>query len=323
MRDHGGDLDAAIARHGGAAEAWVDLSTGINAVPYPVPKLSAHAWGALPTKSDLRALEDAARAAYGAGVRAIPLAGASGAIQLAPLLAAPGKARVLGPTYNEHAAALATAGWAVETVSELAALEGADLAVVVNPNNPDGRSHAPEALLALAPKVGLLVVDESFADTEDGLSVIPAMTPDTGGLLVMRSFGKFYGLAGLRLGFALAGDALAGRIAELAGPWPVSGAAVEIGCKALADRAWQDATTARLREEAARLDALAARAGWTLVGGSPLFRTYETGDAQAAQERLAKARTWSRIFPYSEGWIRLGLPGDVNGWLRLEVALGG
>jgi cobalamin biosynthetic protein CobC len=224
----------------------------------------------------------------------------------------------LGPTYNEHAAALAGAGWQVETVAEVAALAGADLAVVVNPNNPDGRRHEPAALRALAAEVGLLVADESFADPHPELSLAPGLP---GNAIVLRSFGKFYGLAGLRLGFALARADLAGRIAELAGPWAVSGPALSVGKTALADRDWVRRTTARLAAGVPRLDAAAEGAGWTTLGGTALFRLYETGDASAAQVRLARAQIWSRRFPYAQGWLRLGLPGAEPDWRRLEAVL--
>ncbi|MEO1689066.1 MAG: aminotransferase class I/II-fold pyridoxal phosphate-dependent enzyme, partial [Pseudomonadota bacterium] len=251
----------------------------------------------------------------------VPLAGAQAAIQLIPRLAPPGRAHVLGPTYNEHAAALRAAGWQVEERTSLDALAGADLAVVVNPNNPDGARHAPRALADLSARVGLLVVDESFADAAPELSCAPTLDPLDRRLVVLRSFGKFYGLAGLRLGFAVAGEALAARLQDMAGPWAVGGPAIAVGAAALGDRAWQAATLRRLQADAERLDALAAQAGWTLVGGTPLFRTYETGDAAAAQDRLAAARIWTRAFPYSGGWLRLGLPGAEAHWTRLQAAL--
>ena len=209
-------------------------------------------------------------------------------------------------------------GWQVRSARDLADLAGADLAVVVNPNNPDGRRHDPAALRALAGAVGLLVVDESFVDATPGLSLAAAVPENA---VVLRSFGKFYGLAGLRLGFALAAEVTRGRLAELAGPWPVSGPAIAVGCAALGDAAWRRDTVARLATDAARLDALARAAGWRLLGGTSLFRLYETGDATAAQERLARARIWSRRFPYASGWLRLGLPDGAAAWRRLAAAL--
>lgn len=315
-RDHGGNLDWARDAYGG--EDWIDLSTGINPVAYPVPALSPSAWAALPTASARAGLIAAAAAAYGAAPEGIvPLAGAQAAIQLYPRLARPGLARVLGPTYNEHAASLQAQGWRVETVRDLEALAGADMAVVVNPNNPDGRHHDPQALDALQARLGLLVVDESFADPVTGLTLAGRVRP---GLLVLRSFGKFYGLAGIRLGFAIADAATAERLAEAAGPWAVSGPALEIGTRALADTAWQAETVTRLAADTARLDGLARAAGWTLVGGGALFRTYATPDARATQDALAARRVWTRRFPYSATWLRLGLPAPAQ-WDQLAEAM--
>ena len=321
-RDHGGNLDAAIARFGGTRADWIDLSTGINPTPYPLPPIPADAWTALPRKSEMAALAQAAARAHGTALTVVPLAGAQSAIQLVPHLRAPGRARVLAPTYNEHAGALRAMGWQVEEVAQPEALAGADLAVVVNPNNPDGRRHAPADLRTLASQVGFLVVDESFADPEPELSL--ENTSDIPrNILILRSFGKFYGLAGLRLGFALAGPKIAARLRDLAGPWPIAGPAISVAVQALADDVWKADTIARLARDAARLDALAQAAGWEIVGGTTLFRTYATPDAHSAQERLARARIWTRIFPYSTRWIRLGLPGTEAEWQRLSKALAG
>ncbi|MEZ5750469.1 MAG: threonine-phosphate decarboxylase CobD [Paracoccaceae bacterium] len=311
-RDHGGNLEAARALYG--AGDWIDLSTGINRAPYPVPPLPLEAWTALPTAAALHGLIDAASATYGADPAWIlPLAGAQAAIQLYPRLGT-GRARVLAPTYNEHAGSLSAQGWAVEAVDTLDALAGADLAVVVNPNNPDGKTYAPKALRALAGRVGLLIVDESFADPVPELSLAGEKVP---GVIVLRSFGKFYGLAGVRLGFAIAAPDLIARMQAMAGPWSVAGPALHIGALALRDTRWAEATRARLADDAARLDALAP---WPLVGGCALFRTYATPDAQAAQARLARAKIWSRVFPYSPSWIRLGLPHGAE-WDRVAAAL--
>lgn len=323
MRDHGGNIDAAMARFGGRREDWIDLSTGINRVPYPVPPIPAEAWTALPTRSALARLIAAARAAYRTEAAILPTAGAQAAIQMIPHMVRPaGKsrsARVLSPTYNEHAAALRAAGWTVEEVPEIGSLAGADLAIVVNPNNPDGHVETPERLRALAAEVGLLVVDESFADATPEISI--AVGTATPKVLVLRSFGKFYGLAGLRLGFVLGPEPEIAALSDMAGPWPVSGAAIEVGSVALSDRDWARRTTDRLAGETRRLDALAGRAGWSCAGGSHLFRLYETPDAAAAQALLARAKIWSRVFPQARGWLRLGMPGSGEEWDRLAAAL--
>jgi cobalamin biosynthetic protein CobC len=319
MQEHGGNLDLALQRFGGRLDDWVDLSTGINRQPYPLPRLEPRHWGALPSRADIESLHDAAREAYGTRAPLVALAGAQAAIQLLPRLSSPGRMRILAPSYNEYAAVLRAAGWNVAAVADLAALAGADLAIVVNPNNPDGQRHDRARLLALLAHVGRLVVDESFADTTPQLSL--AAAAGRPGLLILRSFGKFYGLAGVRLGFALGSEADVSALAALAGPWPVSGVAIAIGRCALLDREWAAATAARLVRDAQRLDALIRAQGWTLVGGTPLFRLFDTGDAVAAQAKLAAARIWSRVFNDRPGWLRLGLPGDETEWARLAAAL--
>jgi cobalamin biosynthesis protein CobC len=319
MPEHGGNLDLALQRFGGRAQDWIDLSTGINRQPYPVGELPPACWSALPSRSEIESLHQAARQAYGTQAPILATNGAQGAIGLLPHLSLRGRARILSPSYSEYAAVFSAAGWETAESSDLEALAGADLAVVGNPNNPDGRRHDPKQLLALRERVGLLVIDESFADAVPDLSL--ASKAGRPGLLILRSFGKFYGLAGLRLGFVIGSQAEIAALAAMTGPWPVSGAAISIGRRALLDRDWAVATTERLARDCPRLDAKAKSLGWTLVGGTPLFRLYETGDARAAQERLARAHIWSRMFAERPGWLRLGLPGSEAEWARLASAL--
>lgn len=317
-RDHGGDLDRARATYGEGP--WIDLSTGINPLAYPLPPIAPQSWAALPKASAREALLRAAAVAYGTQAPIVALAGAQAAIQLMPLIAGPGTVRILSPTYNEHAACYRAAGWQVEEVGKVEDLAGAQVALLVNPNNPDGRITPPAELLALRKKVGLLVVDESFVDPLPHLS----LAPHAGGrgLIVLRSFGKFYGLAGVRLGFALGDEEIVKRLATLAGPWPVAGPALDIGAVALADRDWARQTSERLASDADRMDRLALAHGWSVAGGTPLFRLYDTPDAAAAQHQLAHHHLWSRIFPWSPRLIRLGLPGMEPQWQRLATALG-
>ncbi len=318
-RDHGGNLDAAQARFG--AGDWIDLSTGINRRPWPVPPLSQAAWQALPMVRARDALIRVAADWFGCTPdHVLPMAGATAAIQLIPGLRPAGRAAVLVPSYNEHAASLRAAGWRVDDAPDIDAMAGADLAVVVNPNNPDGREWPPATLAALARRVGLLVVDESFADPRPDLSLVPALPANA---VVLRSFGKFWGLAGLRLGFAVAAPDLLARLDRAAGPWAVSGPALEIATAAMADRAWADAAVTYHAEAALLLDRLAARAGWRPLGGTHLFRLYDTPNAAQAQETLARAHVWSRIFPYADRWLRLGIPGDAGEFDRVAQALRG
>lgn len=309
--DHGGGIDAAAARWGGLRGDWLDLSTGINPVPWPVPALPVAAWTALPDCAATLAAAAAARAFWqvpaGAAVLAVP--GASSAIARLPGLRPAAVVAIPGPTYNEHARAFAAAGWQVVGNGPAMAR------VVVHPNNPDGRRWTvDEATDGLLPG-GLLVIDESFCDVMPGASLIALA--DRPGVVVLKSFGKFWGLAGLRLGFAIGDPGLLADLAAALGPWPVSGPALAIAAPALADVAWAAAARARLAADAARLDALT---GWRVAGGTPLFRLYDTGDAALMQDRLARARIWTRRFPWSDGLLRLGLPGPES-WARLEAVL--
>ena len=320
MAEHGGNLDKAISRFGGTRADWIDLSTGINPHAYPVPQIPEQHWQDLPDKNMSEALISAAQKAYQTDMPILPMAGAQQAIQNYPILQSQGTARLLHPTYNEHGLQLRRTGWIVEEKQTLIELAGSDLAVIVNPNNPDGQKFAPADLMALSQQVGLLIVDESFVDVHPTLSLCPHVTEAHSNILILRSFGKFYGLAGLRLGFAIGASHLLETLAVQQGSWAVSGPALSIGCTALADTGWADETRKQLAADVHRLDSLALQAGWRVYGGCDLFRLYEMDDAQHWQDILAEHQIWSRCFCYAPNWLRLGLP-PIHGWSRLETAL--
>lgn len=308
-RDHGGGVDAACARYGGARSDWLDLSTGINPVPYPIPAISAQAWTDLPDRAAQNALIAAARRFWNVpdGADILAASGASALIAQIPHLQQPGDVIIPVPTYNEHAAAFAAAGWTVHPQGPHPAR------VLVHPNNPDGRLWSDRDTDA-----GLVVIDESFCDVCPGDSLVSLGTRP--GVVILKSFGKFWGLAGLRLGFAIAVPGTIDHLRDLLGPWPVSGPALAIGAAALTDTGWADATRTRLTHDADRMDTILTQAGARIVGGTSLFRLYDVPDAADWQDRLARHHIWSRIFPYSRTWLRLGLP-PANGWSRLESAL--
>ncbi|MEM8628176.1 MAG: threonine-phosphate decarboxylase CobD, partial [Pseudomonadota bacterium] len=316
--EHGGNLDRAVARFGGQAADWIDLSTGINRTPYPLPEIPSAAYQRLPLDSDVEALLKAARTAYRTDAPMVPLAGAQAAIQLIPNLMPVGRVAIVSPTYNEFNKTFRQAGWRVFEVGSLADAVGCDVAVVVNPNNPDGRTYQPADLLKAAASVELLIVDESFCDPTPELSLAPAA--GSANLIVLRSFGKFYGLAGLRLGFAISNRLVIERLERMAGPWAVSGPAIAVGRQALADVAWQKSAKARLRADADHLQTVAAELGWSPIGRTALFHLFNTPHARRAQAALAGHKIWTRIFPFSDTLIRLGLPGSPAEWARLRQA---
>lgn len=289
-------------------------------MPYPVPPLPSEAFTRLPEPEALDALQAAAAAAYGVSDPAMAVAapGTQALISLLPLLLPQQSVAVLGPTYAEHAAAWRNAGADVRVVLPPFP-EGKGAVVLCNPNNPDGRRVAAPDLLALAARRSLLIVDEAFADFEPQDSLAPHLPLP--GVVVLRSFGKAYGLAGLRLGFALAAPALAARIRAALGPWAVSGPALHIGSAALEDTAWRDAAGRRLRADSAALDGLLARAGMTAIGGTTLFRLVDTPDAAGWADRLGRAGILVRSFTDAPTRLRFGLPGAA-GWDRLASALG-
>lgn len=320
--DHGGDLAWARARFPAFAGEWLDLSTGVSPFPWPAAAPADDALRRLPSDEDLEALRAAAAVAYGVPgadwVAALP--GAQAATQLLARMRPPCRVAIAGPTFGGHETAWRGAGHDVATVDGGAAApppRGREVAIIVSPNNPDGRIASAAALRAWAPEGGWLVVDESFADTAPEAQLRP-LPP---GVVALRSFGKFYGLPGLRLGFALAEPGLAARIRRAAGPWPVSGPALAIGAAALADAVWRDAARRRLDAAARRLDGVLARLGCRALGGTALFR-FAAAPA-GLFERLGARGVYVRCFADMPGRLRFGLPPDARAEARLASCADG
>ncbi|SFV17578.1 threonine-phosphate decarboxylase CobD [Pseudoduganella namucuonensis] len=321
MLEHGGNLRDAALRHG--RDDWLDLSTGINPNWYPAPQVADNAWHRLPEADP--ALAEAAQAFYGAPLM-LPVAGTQAAIQALPRLRPPSRVVVAAPSYAEHAHHWAQHGHSLRQVpydALDAAVDECDVMVVCNPNNPTGASVPPEPLLEWAARLGArggwLVVDEAFGDTAEG-GVCAHAGHTHGALIVLRSVGKFFGLAGLRLGFVAARPALLSDLADLLGPWTVSGPAQQVALAALRDRAWQDGTRSRLAAGGQRLQDLLARHG-IRSSGAALFQWWPEPRAEAFHEHMARQGIWTRLFTNAARGIRLGLPPDEDGWRRLERAL--
>ena len=315
---HGGDLGEVMRRFPNAPRPWLDLSTGINPVPYPVGALADEAWARLPSRDDEQALLDAAATRYGVRDQATILAapGTQALIQLLPRLVPKSRVAVLGPTYEEHEVCWARQGHDVSVVDDLAQAAGADVLVVVNPDNPTGRLLSAKAL---GHPSRLLVVDEAFIDFLSPAASLAGNLPPRA--IVLRSFGKTYGLAGLRLGFAIGEPDLIARLATELGPWSVSGPALAIGRKALADDDWLATTKARLERDGQRLDGLLAAAGCAPVGATPLFRLVRHDDVRGMIEVLGRHGIHVRAFSRQPQWLRFGLPGSDEAFLRLASAL--
>jgi len=324
VADHGGSIARAEARFGRPGLPWIDLSTGVNPNAYPIPPIPPEVWSRLPD----RAAEDRLRvvvARYLGVSDEIPLVLAPGSqalIQTVAGLFPPLSVAIVGHTYAEHAVCWSARGHRVIAVAEPEA--DADVVIVVNPNNPDGRRYPPERLLAVAERQaardGLLIVDEAFVDPTPELSLAPSA--GRAGVVVLRSFGKFFGAAGVRLGVALGPDRLIRATGAALGPWAVSGPALTIAAAAYGDADWIGAERLRLDRAAADLDRVLTGAGLHVVGGTSLFRLVEDANAPAIHEGLARAGVLVRAFDAVPDRLRFGLPPDRAALERLSATLG-
>ena len=314
---HGGDLGGIMQRFPDAPTPWLDLSTGINPVPYPVGALAAEAWTRLPSQGEERALLAAAARRYGVRDETMIVAapGTQALIQLLPRLVPKSRVAVLGPTYEEHEVCWKRQGHDVRVVADVAGASGADVIIAVNPNNPTG------TLLKDFGKANrLLVVDEAFIDFEPREASLAGDLPEHA--IVLRSFGKTYGLAGVRLGFAIAQLDMTRRLRAELGPWAVPGPALEIGRKALSDDAWLSDARTRLNAVSKRLDGLLQAAGFEILGGTLLFRLARHPAAAHFVDRLGQHGIHVRAFARAPDQLRFGMPGDEGALHRLAAALG-
>lgn len=322
MLEHGGKLRLAAAAYGIPQADWLDLSTGINPLPFAPPSVPLAAWSRLPQDDD--GLEQAAADYYGTR-ELLPVAGSQAAIQALPRLRSRSRVGVLHPGYAEHAHAWRSAGHDVcllATGDIDAALERLDVLVVMRPNNPTGATFARDALhdwrVRLAARGGWLVVDEAFIEAgREGSAVAAQMPP---GLIVLRSLGKFFGLAGARAGFVAAHPELLATLRDVLGPWCLCGATRHVAQAALRDTAWQAATRARLPRDGERLAQLLREAGLPPAGGCDLFQWVRIEQAAALHQRMAQRGILIRLFAEPRS-LRFGLPGTEAEWDRLCAAL--
>ncbi len=329
-----GSTEAAIIAHGGSlAEAalcfpdaprpFIDLSTGINPHAYPMPPLPREVFTRLPEPGAVRALEAIAAIAYGVADDSMVVAapGTQILISLLPRLFPQTDIAVVGPTYAEHAASWAGCGTMVHHLPDLQRRGTLSAAVLCNPNNPDGRRTDPDAVAELAQRLKLLVVDEAFADLEPA-PISAARFLGSPALVILRSFGKSYGLAGIRLGFALAAPQRAAAIRAALGPWAISSAAIAVASRALADAEWRKEATRRLDTDVLRLDRALQRSGLSAVTGTRLFRLAKSEDAPHRFALLGRAGVFVRRFADQPSLLRFGIPAEEQ-WTRVEQALKG
>ena len=319
---HGGQLRAAAVHYNIPLEDWIDLSTGINPNGWPVKNIPTDIWQRLPEDDD--ELVEVACQYYGAP-SLLPVAGSQAAIQALPRLRDPSRVSILSPSYAEHAHAWQRTNHAVKTVTPEQindALPETDVLVIINPNNPTGATFPVEQLLdwhsQLANRGGWLIVDEAFMDATPEQSI--TSYTDHPGLIVLRSLGKFFGLAGTRVGFVCADEALLAQLDAQLGPWPISTASRRVAIQALRDTVWQEKTRHNLAKESERLLLLLSNHGLTPDGGCTFFQWINAPHAKVIHENLARQGILTRLFdaPLS---LRFGLLGAESEWNQLDKAL--
>ena len=323
---HGGNVLAMAEKYNIPEEHWLDLSTGLNPNGWPVPVIPEHVWQALPQEED--GLQDAASQYYGCDY-CLPVAGSQAAIETLPTLRNLSNVGIVSPTYAEHEHAWRKAGHHVNRIelNEVGVnLEHFDVLIVINPNNPTGHQVSVETLLSwhqqLSKKGGWLIVDEAFMDVTPELSLVESgISP---GLIVLRSLGKFFGLAGVRCGFVITDKELLSLLADKIGPWSVTGPSRYIAIQALSDKKWQSETRKTLKSQGQRLSDLFEEHGFIVNGGSALFQWFKHSNGRALFELFLKQGVLIRLFDEKATSItslRFGLPKNEHQWTRLEKVL--
>lgn len=325
---HGGALDTMRMRYPSAPQPWIDLSTGINPWPWPVPQKlleDQRLLTRLPTRQQWQACRAAMAGAFDVVEKAVmPVPGSASAIALLPQALRAKQVAVLSPSYGDYERAWRAAGAHVSPmVNPLKAAEQADILCVCQPNNPDGQTFRLDALIeaaaALAKRGGYLVVDEAYADLDPALSLCAQLRAEN--IIVLRSFGKFYGLAGLRLGAVVSHCRVLETLGTLYGDWPVSALALEVGAQAYEDAEYARQTRNKLAQARTQLDALLQVAGVRVSGGTDLFCYVDTPEAMSLYEHLARAGIYVRRFEWSATHLRFGIPGSSDAQARLASAL--
>ncbi|UYH50737.1 aminotransferase class I/II-fold pyridoxal phosphate-dependent enzyme [Candidatus Kirkpatrickella diaphorinae] len=322
---HGGSVLAFQRAFPEAPLPWYDLSTGVNPFHYPTGDLPEDALRALPEAETLARLRQAAAKAYECDASLIVAApGTQAIIGLLPYLLRPPRVYVETPTYTGHEESWRGAGIACTARADLmtSTIDPGCTSILCRPNNPDGRRSTlrelQEYAALIAQSRGTLIIDASFADFE---TTSYAALLENPAVIMLRSFGKTYGLAGLRLGFAMGRHPMMTRLATAFGPWPVHGLALHTGINALEDAAWRLKMADKLTVHAEKLRAMMAHAGFSFVGGTPLFSLFSHPRAGHFWRSFAAKGVATRRFHDKPEWLRLGTPGNAAMFDRLETAI--
>ena len=320
---HGGELDSAVRLYGGRRDKWLDLSTCINQLPYPFMGVPRSDYSRLPDSNDYSACLEVARRAWSVDSGRIVFgSGSQSLIQILPYMFEPQEVAIVGFTYQEHLNCWSRAGHRVYVTDSPDTAESTSrIIIAVNPNNPDGRIWDDLYPLSrrLSMKGGTLIIDEAFCDLVPEISLAGSVDDH---LVVLRSLGKFYGLAGLRFGAVICSDLLADRLEERLGPWSVSVPSLVAATKALSDSRWRVRTSKKLSFARGALEGVLRESGLSIVGGTDLFVLVEHPQAQKLSRHLAERHhILVRDFNERPHWLRFGVPFKRGRLNRLQRAL--
>lgn len=308
--NHGGNLDHHISLYGGLKSNWIDLSTGINQSSYPIPDIPKSIWEKLPDKSQVEEFERSARKFWKVPNNAeiICASGTSMIISALPGIFEKGNVDIHEPSYNEYEAAFTRNGWNIGN-------RDLNARILINPNNPDGKIWHSDKILNNGK---LTIIDESFCDLTPRNSLITHS--NTPGVIILKSFGKFWGLAGLRFGCAIGLPETLKDLKDMLGPWPASGPALLIANNALANDSWAENTIKRLDNDMRSLDSILTQNGLKVIGGTSLFRLIFAPNASKLKNDLCKNKILTRTFSYSKHYLRIGIPSRDAHWKRVDDA---
>ena len=322
---HGGKLREAANRYNIPLVDWVDLSTGINPNGWLPKSISPASWNRLPEVED--GLLKASQQYYNC-TSLLPVAGSQAAIQILPTLFESKKnIGILNLSYAEHAFAWKKAGHNVIPLTQNS-IEGKinelDILLIVNPNNPTGKTIPADTLISwhntLKNKNGWLIVDEAFMDCTPERSILPESHSNN--LIVLRSIGKFFGLAGIRVGFVNAQQNILDKLNQALGPWTISAPARECATLALEDHQWQTDNQVYLETASNRLVEILSANKLSPTGSTKLFSWIKTPHAKQLHEDLANQGILTRLFSEPDS-LRFGLPANEKQWQQLSNALRG